>query len=270
MKRRVWIEIRTPPISKSPERQVNVFDLREPVSSASHLLTAVWAVFATLLMLRLSPSGRRWPVAVFGMSMVLLYLASGLFHGVRFSSDGERWFYSRLDHSAIYLLIAGTNTPALVILLSGAWRRWCLRLVWGLALAGFMTMWLFPKPPHALNISFFLGLGWLGAAPVVHYYRAVGWRAMNWVWVGAACYSIGAVCELTKWPTIIEGYVQAHEVMHIFDTAASMAFFVFAVKYVIQYPASLPAEAIPQEQTEVKTQESQTSEQVAPAQEVEA
>jgi hemolysin III len=256
-----WIQ--NHPLSKSPERQVNVFDLREPVSSASHLLTAVWAVFATLLMLRLSPSGRRWPVAVFGLSMILLFLASGLFHGVRFTSDGERWFYSRLDHSSIYLLIAGTNTPALVILLSGAWRRWCLRLVWALALAGFFTMWLFPKPPHALNISFFLGLGWLGVVPVVHYYRAVGWRAMNWVWVGAACYSIGAVCELTKWPTIIAGYVQAHEVMHFFDTAASMAFFVFAVKYVIHYRVSMPGEQLLAEQTETEKQVAQTSRQVA-------
>jgi hypothetical protein len=69
------------------------------------------------------------------------------------------------------------------------------------------------------------------------------------------------------WPTIIEGYVQAHEVMHFFDSAASMAFFVFAVKYVIQYRDTLPGEEFLAEhidkQIEAEKQEPQTSEQVA-------
>lgn len=208
--------------------------LRDPVSSVSHLLTGLWAVFATIIMIRLAPPGRRLPFLVYGCTMVLLFTASGLFHGVQLPEE-ERWFYSRLDHSAIYLLIAGTNTPALAVLLSGAWRRWCLSLMWGFALLGFATMWIFPKPPHALNISFFLTLGWLGVVPVVQYYRAVGWRAMNWVWLGAGLYSIGAICELTQWPVIVPGFVQAHEVMHFFHSAACVCFFIFGMRYVLNF-----------------------------------
>src|SRR5262245_2977873 len=101
-------------------------------------------------MLRMAPPGRRIPVCIYGGSLILLFLASGLFHGIRFQSEDERWFFQRLDHSSIYLLIAGTNTPALMILLRGRMRWVFMRLVWGLALLGFATMWLLPKPPHAL------------------------------------------------------------------------------------------------------------------------
>lgn len=215
-------------------------ELRDPVSSASHLLTALWAVFATLVMLRLSSSSpsRRLPLFVYGASMVLLYLASGTFHGLHYYGDEERKrFFQKLDQSAVYLLIAGTYTPVLAILLVGAWRKWFLRMVWLMALAGVACMWLLPKAPHSAIVGIYLGLGWIGILPLPLYYRAVGWRAMNWVWVGAGLYSLGAICELTKWPVIVPGVVQAHEVLHLCDTAASITFFLFVVRYVIPYQA---------------------------------
>jgi len=209
-----------------------VFELRDPVSSASHLATAVWAVFATLLMLRLTApgGGRRAAVLVYGLSMVLLFLASGTFHGLSYSR-----LFQKIDQSAVYILIAGTNTPLLIILLRGLWRRWFLVLVWAFALAGVASLWLLPKPPHELVVGLYVGLGYLGTIPIFHYYRAVGWRAMNWVWIGAAFYTLGAVCELTRWPVIIPGLVQAHEVLHICDSAASLMFFLFIFRYVIPF-----------------------------------
>ena len=153
-----------------------VFELRDPISSLSHFATALWAVYATLLMLRLTgpDRGRRIAVTIYGATMVLLFLASGLFHGLYYDTPEERRFFQKLDQSAVYLLIAGTNTPLLTILLSGPWRTWFLRMVWTLAFAGVACQWLLPKPPHALVVGLYLGLGWLGAIPVLHYYRAVG------------------------------------------------------------------------------------------------
>lgn len=217
---------------------VIVLELRDPVSSVSHLATALWAVFATMIMYRLTPPdrGRRLAVLVYGASMVVLFLASGLFHGLHFESEEERRFYQKLDQSAIYLLIAGTNTPLVTVLLDGAWRRWFLRLIWGFALAGVAAQWFLPKPPHSLVVGLYLGLGWLGFVPGIPYYCALGWRAMNWAWLGASCYTFGAVCELTKWPVIVPGFIQSHEVLHLCDTAGSLAFFLFVVRYVIPYP----------------------------------
>jgi hemolysin III len=221
-------------------------DLRDPLSSASHLVTAVWAVYATLVLLRLTRGGRdrRAAVAVYGLSMVLLYLASGTFHALYFDTPGQRRFFQKLDQSAILLLIAGTNTPLLVMLLGGGWRRWFLRLMWALAAVGVGCLWLFPKAPYAVVVCICLGMGWLGVLPLAHYYRAVGRRAMTWVWVGALSYTLGAVCELTEWPVIAAWPVRIgfHEVFHLCDMAGSMAFFLFVCRYVIAYekPAADP------------------------------
>ena len=222
-------------------------DLRDPFSSASHLVTAVWAVYATLILLRLTRGGRdrKAAVAVYGLSMVVLYLASGTFHALYYDSPEQRRFFQRIDQSAVFLLIAGTNTPMLVMLLCGWWRRWFLRLMWGLAAVAIGCLWLLPKTPHEVLVCLCLGMGWLGALPLAHYYRAVGRRAMTWVWVGALAYTLGALCELAQWPVIATWPVRVgfHEVFHLCDTAGSMSFFLFVCRYVIAYekPAAEPA-----------------------------
>jgi len=214
--------------------------LRDPIASASHLLTALWAAYATLILLRLASHGRRLPVAVFGLSMVLLYFASGIFHAVpftRFENPDEFRFFQKLDQSAIFLLIAGTNTPCLAILLGGRRAKWFLGLMWALAAAGVGCLWILPKAPHAVMVGLYLGMGWLGLLPIVQYYRELGWRAINWMWLGAILYTLGAACELTEWPVISTGPVRFgfHEILHLCDSAGSVAFFVFVARHVIAF-----------------------------------
>jgi hemolysin III len=224
-----------------------VTELRDPISSASHLLTALWAVFATLVMLRLTMNrpGRLVPVLVYGVSMVFLFLASGTFHGLHYDTPEQKRLFQKIDQSAVYLLIAGTYTPVLCILLTGAWRKWFLRMVWLLALAGVACMWLLPKAPHTVIVSLYVALGWIGIPPLPLYYRAVGWRAMNYVWVGGGLYSLGAICEVAQWPVIIPGVLQYHEVLHLCDSVACLAFFLFMVRYVIPY-RPLPPQPVAQ------------------------
>ncbi|QJW99800.1 PAQR family membrane homeostasis protein TrhA [Frigoriglobus tundricola] len=229
--------------------------LRDPVSSASHLLTAGWAVFATLVMLRLTVNrpGRRLPVLIYGASMVLLFLASGTYHGLHYETLEQRRLFQRLDKTAVYLMIAGTYTPIVSILLTGACRVRILTMIWLIAVGGVACLWLLPEDPktataaHAAVVGMYLGLGWVGILPLPLYYRAVGWRAMNYVWVGAALYSIGAICELTEWPVLVRAgdwpgyYVGYHEVLHLTHAAASIVFFLFVVRYVIPFRPEPPA-----------------------------
>ena len=136
-------------------------ELRDPISSLSHLFTAVWAVFATLVLVRLTEGGwkRKAAVVIYGVSMVLLYLASATFHGLFYDTVEEKRFFQKLDQSAIYLLIAGTNTPVMAFLLRPAFRNWMLGIIWGLAFTGMAFQWLLPQAPHSAIVGVCMGLG---------------------------------------------------------------------------------------------------------------
>jgi len=216
---------------------MNFSDLRDPVSSVSHLGTAIWAAFATLILLRITRGGlgRRLAVLVYGASMVLLYTASGVFHGLWYDDPAERRFYQLIDQTAIYLLIAGTATPPIVMLLTGKIRRGFLIIVWGLALLACACLWLLPKAPHEVIVGLCMALGWFTALPIASYYRALGWKPMNLVWLGTGLYSLGGLMELTEWPVVWPPWIGFHEMFHFCDSIASVVFFVFITKYVIPY-----------------------------------
>lgn len=224
-------------------------DLRDPVSAASHLLAAAWATYAALILVRLTRpgSGRRTAVGVFGGSMVLLYLASGVYHAVPFSAayrPAELRLLQTIDRSAVFLLIAGTNTPVMVMLLDGRWRRWCLAGMWGLAAAGVATLWTLPQPPFGLAVGVYVGMGWLGGVPLARYARAVGWRGMGWAATGGLLYTAGAACDLGGWPALAVEPVRVgpHEVFHLATVGGSVCFYVFIARHVLPYtPPRRPA-----------------------------
>jgi len=219
--------------------------LRDPVSSASHFLMAGLAVVATLFLVRFAGRERskRFSVLVFGLSMVVLYAASGLYHALRLPPDELRVF-QKIDMSAVFLLIAGTCTPIAAVLLRGRFRAALLAGVWACAAVGILSLWALPKPEHAVLVGIYLGMGWLGMAGVWHYYRATGWGGVRWLAGGAASYSIGAAVELANWPVLVPGVVRSHELVHFCDIGGTACHLVFILKYVLPYRAAEPAGAL--------------------------
>ncbi len=213
-----------------------MFELRDPVSSGTHLLVCVWAIFVTLLLQRLTAHDRvkKICVTIFGLSMVLLYFLSGLFHGLMLPWEQLR-FFQKLDQSAIYILIAGSYTPVIVLLLQGRQRRILLTGIWVLALIGIACIWVLPKALHSVTVALYLGMGWFGMLGIREYYRAVGWRGMCWALVGAGFYTLGAVFELLQWPVIWRGVVGGHEMLHIADAIGTYCIAVFVMKHVLGY-----------------------------------
>jgi channel protein (hemolysin III family) len=189
----------------------------DPVSSLSHLAGAlVFAILAISLIARGRGEARRvFSLAVFAFSCVLLLSLSGVYHLLSHDT-AARSVLMRLDHAAIFVLIAGSFTPVHAILLRARWHRILLLGIWAAAIAGLTLKTVyFATLPAWLGLAMYLGLGWLGAISTVAIARRFGWRfILPLVW-GALAYSIGALADHFHWPLLIAGIFGPHEVFHL-------------------------------------------------------
>jgi len=198
-------------------RMLALAGFSEPVSSITHLAGAVvFAVLAVALLRRgRGARGRVLALSVFAFSCVLLLSLSGVYHLLSPDTPG-RDVLKRLDHAAIFLLIAGSFTPVHVILFRGAWRWGMLVLIWGLALAGLVLKVLYlDAMPESLGLAMYLGLGWMGVFSGVILARRHGFRFIHLVLWGAFAYTGGAVSEYLRWPLLLGGVVGPHEIFHL-------------------------------------------------------
>jgi hemolysin III len=213
------------------------FIFRNPVSASTHLLWCVLGVYITALLWRLSRGDRvrQLSTGAFGLSMVLLYGASAAYHAVPREAPLLMKYLQRLDHSAIYVLIAGTYTPVFAVLLRGQLRVVLLSLVWGLAGVGIAAKWLLPWPPYWLTVSLYISIGWIGMLPLWQLIRAVGVQAMLWGLLGGVLYTFGGVCDAAKWPILLPGVVGYHEVLHLSDMGGTLIHVFFVIRYVLPF-----------------------------------
>jgi hemolysin III len=212
------------------------YGLRDPVAAGSHLLACAWALFTTLLLWRMTAGDRlrRVSVACFGVSMVLLYGASGLYHSLTLPAQQLHWF-RLFDHSCIYVLIAGTYTPIFAILLRGRMRIVCLSAVWLLAAVGIACKWLLPLPPYGLTVGLYLAVGWNGVVALRPLLRALGTRGMAWGLAGGLFYTAGGIADALHWPVLWPHIVGSHELVHMFDIGGTLTHVILVVRYILPF-----------------------------------
>ncbi|NMO19062.1 hemolysin III [Pyxidicoccus fallax] len=187
----------------------------------SHLLAAVAAI-AGCIHLALAPvQGAPYLAAqVFGVSLVLMFGASGLYHVPTWSAAACRWL-QRLDHAAIYLLIAGSFTPMAALETKSGWSGPLLGVMWGGALVGVTLTLLGISASRGLRSALYVVLG-LVAAPVVLWLPdIIGPGRVAWLVTGGVLYALGAVVYARRWPDPLPTVFGYHEVFHLMVIAAA-------------------------------------------------
>lgn len=166
-------------------------------------------------------------ILMYGISMILLYLASTLYHSLSFCSEKVQNVFKCLDHSAIYLLIAGNYTPFALIALYGAIGWTVFGVTWGLAIAGIVFQIFFYNRFRVLGTVFYLIMGWLAVTIVQPLLNTLSMAAIWWLVAGGIMYSIGAIFYL------LHKIPYSHVVWHIFVILGSAAHFVSIYFYVL-------------------------------------
>lgn len=210
--------------------------MKEPVNTLTHLIGAVLSVVALVFMLiKGIGNGSSMQVAVaiiFGISLIGLYTASTVYHWVP-SSEKLNALLRRIDHSMIYVLIAGTYTPVCLIALKGTLGWSLFAAIWGLAILGIIIKLVWFSAPRWLYTSFYVMLGWLAVFFIVPLYRSLPIGGFVWLLVGGLMYSVGAVIYGTKSKRLKISVFGFHEIFHVFILAGSFAHVIMVERFIL-------------------------------------
>jgi len=201
----------------------------EIANSIIHGVGALLAVAAlAVLVTRAGMMHDPWRVvsfSIYGATLVLLYVASTLFHALR--PGRAKRLFRVFDHAAIYLLIAGTYTPFLLVAIRGAWGWSLFGVSWGIALLGVVQTALVLDRLKFVSLIAYLCLGWLIVIAIKPLTAALASGGIAWLIAGGLCYTLGIVFYVTK------RLRYNHAIWHLFVLAGSVSHFFAMLLYVL-------------------------------------
>ena len=198
-----------------------------------HGVAAVLAPFGLVALLLLADGPRAYVGAtIFATSLLLLYASSASYHLAPWPARLRR-VMKRIDHSMIFVLIAGTYTPFCLLVLDYAWGIPMLAVVWTLAAAGVLLKVLRPDSPRWLGVALYTALGWVGIVAVAPIVAALSGPQIAMLIAGGLLYSIGGIIYALRRPDPLPRYFGFHEVFHTLVVGGSAVHFVLVAVFVI-------------------------------------
>ena len=194
---------------------------RPTLRGVSHLVAALGALPAAFwLVSRASSPVAEFGAFVYGASLVVLFTTSATYHRVLWTDPVIRSAVGRIDHSAIFVLIAGTYTP-FCLLIGSAGGLALLATVWASAVLGMVIVVFFPRTPKPVRSTIYVLLGWMIVPFLPALHAALGTRPFLLVLLGGAFYTVGAVIYATRRPDPYPSVFGFHEIFHLLVVAAA-------------------------------------------------
>jgi len=208
--------------------------LREPFSGLSHLLGALLTIPALAYMLLTLPEQQfgtyLTSYVVFSISMFLMFASSAIYHLANISSKGIRKL-KRIDHMAIFVMIAGSYTPYCLLGLDDSLSRIMFGIIWGIAIFGIMVKIFWLHAPRWLSTLLYVGMGWVAIFIYKPLSQNLSSQSIDWLFTGGLVYTLGAIVYATKWPNISVKYFNFHDLWHLFVLGGAACHFVSIAVY---------------------------------------
>lgn len=205
--------------------------IKEPWSAFTHFIGMLLALFATApLLVKAALSGELmhvYAMAIFMISMILLYAASATYHAFGF---GDRLYIilKKIDHMMIPVLIAGTYTPICLISLKDSVGPVLLATVWGMAIAGILVKVLWVTCPKWFSSVIYIVMGWLCIMGMSSIVKSLSAPAFLWLLVGGILYTVGGIIYALKLPVFNARHERfgSHEIFHLFVMGGSLCHYI--------------------------------------------
>ncbi len=210
--------------------QVSYTIAEEIANTVTHGFGMLLSIAALAILVGFSSTnGDTWQIvssSIFGATLVLLYGASTLYHGI--PHPQSRDILQKLDHAAIYLLIAGTYTPFLLVSLRGAWGWSLFGVIWSIAIIGIVFEFINWKPFRRISLALYLGMGWIVIIAIEPMLENVASGGLLLLLLGGLSYSLGVIFYV--WDKLSFN----HAIWHLFVLTGSIFHFFSILFYVIQ------------------------------------
>jgi hemolysin III len=206
---------------------------RGRLSGLTHLSAALAAVVGSVVLILVGGTNpvKIIALSVYGISVIFLFGSSAAYHLIKAEPKAIANL-RKLDHAAIYVLIAGSYTPFCAIMFTGFWRWGFLAIIWSLAVLGIIVKMFIIKAPRWVTAGVYVILGWLCLVAAGEVIRALPTGALIGLGIGGLIYTIGAVIYITKKLDLFPGQFGFHEVWHIFVILAALAHYITIAVYI--------------------------------------
>ncbi len=204
--------------------------LEEILNSSTHAIGALLGVAALVILTVLAAEkGSAIKIVgsvIFGVSLILMYSVSSLYHAAPKASPWKKLF-KVFDHSSIYLMIAGTYTPVVLVVLEGGWGWSLFGVIWGLAIFGLVFKLFFTGKYEFVSVTAYICMGWLALVAVKPLYDHLPLAGFLWLLAGGLSYTIGVIFY------VLDRWRFAHVAWHLFVLGGSICHFFLILLYVI-------------------------------------